>query len=80
VITGFHSAVEDELKALLGIPDEVLIAATVTLGKPQGGHGAVRRRPLQELVFGETWGDAPGWAVDPPGTRYTSAGPPKRSR
>lgn len=78
VITGFHSAVEDELKRLLGIPDDVFIAATVTLGRPQGGHGAVRRRPLEELVFGEQWGDAPAWAADPPGTRYTSAGPPKR--
>lgn len=78
VITGFHAAVEDDLKRLLGIPDDVFIAATVTLGRPQGGHGAVRRRPLEELVFGEHWGDAPAWAADPPGTRYTSAGPPKR--
>ncbi|MDZ7669510.1 MAG: nitroreductase family protein [Gammaproteobacteria bacterium] len=79
VITGFHSAVEDDLKRLLGIPDDVFIAATVTLGRPQGGHGAVRRRPLEELVFGEHWGEAPAWAADPPGTRYTSAGPPKGS-
>lgn len=76
VITGFHAAVDAPLKTLLGIPPEVFIAATVTLGRPEGGHGAVRRRPLPELVYGEQWGEAPGWAVDPPGTRYTSAGPP----
>jgi nitroreductase len=76
VITGFHAAVDAELKTLLGIPPEVFIAATVTLGRPRGGHGAVRRRPMAELVYGETWGTAPAWAVDPPGTRYTSAGPP----
>lgn len=76
VITGFHGAVDADLKALLGIPEEVFIAATVTLGKPQGGHGPVRRRPMRERVYGDTWGQAPAWAVDPQGTRFTSAGPP----
>lgn len=79
VITGFHGPVDAELKALLGIPPEVFIAATVTLGKPRGGHGPVRRRPMAELVYAESWGEAPSWAVDPPGTRHTSAGPPKGS-
>lgn len=77
VITGFHALAEAELKALLGIPEAVFIAATVTLGKPQGSHGPVRRRPMAELVYGDAWGEAPAWAVDPPGTRYTSAGPPQ---
>jgi len=76
VITGFHGPVEEQLKALLGIPQEVFISCTLTLGKPQGKHGPVRRRPLSELVFGDTWDKTPSWAVDPPGTRYTKAGPP----
>lgn len=80
VITGFHRPVEARLKTLLGIPKEVFVACTVTLGRPEGNHGPVRRRPMSELVFGEQWGDAPGWAVDPPGTRHTSAGPPKQDR
>lgn len=79
VITGFHGQVDKPLKALLRIPEEVFIAATITIGRPQGGHGPVRRRPLQELVYGDQWEIAPDWAVDPPGTRYTSAGPPKGS-
>lgn len=79
VITGFHGQVDKPLKALLGIPEEVFIAATVTIGRPQGHHGPVRRRPLQELVYGDRWEVAPDWAVDPPGTRYTSAGPPTPS-
>jgi nitroreductase len=79
VITGFHAAVDAELKELLGIPPEVFIAATVTLGRPRGGHGAVRRRPMAELVYGDAWGAAPEWAVDPPGTRHTSAGPPRHT-
>lgn len=77
VITGFHAAREAELKELLGIPPEVFIAATITLGKPVGNHGPVRRRPLNELVYGDSWGEAPTWAVDPPGTTFTSAGPPR---
>ncbi|HMD46575.1 MAG TPA: nitroreductase family protein [Acidimicrobiales bacterium] len=76
VLTGWHHGVEPELKALLGIPDEVALAATITLGVPAGGHGPVRRRPMNELVFGDRWGRPPPWAVDPPGTRHTSAGPP----
>ena len=53
------------------------LAATITLGKPEGHHGPVRRRPISELVFGERWGESPAWAVDPPGTRHTAAGPPR---
>ena len=77
VITGFHGPVDKELKSLLAIPDEVFISCTVTLGKPAGSHGPVRRRPLSELVFEDEWSNSPSWAMDPPGTRFTSAGPPK---
>jgi len=78
VLTGFHVAVEPELRALLGIPDGVFMAATITLGRPAGRHGPVRRRPLSEVVFEGAW-DAPApWAVDPPGLRHASAGPPTR--
>lgn len=77
VITGFHGAVEAELRTLLNIPEDVFISATVTLGKPLGQHGPVRRRPLQELVFEDGWNHSAGWALDPPGTRYTAAGPKK---
>ena len=75
VLTGFHAMVEPQLRALLGVPDEVFMAATITIGRPEGGHGPVRRRPLAELVRGEAWDEAPEWAVDPPGTRFTKAGP-----
>jgi nitroreductase len=80
VITGFHGAVADQLRPLLGLPDEAWIAATITLGRPEGSHGLTRRRPMPELVFEDEWGAAPEWAVDPPGTRHTSAGPPSKPR
>jgi nitroreductase len=77
VLTGWHYSVEAELRALLGVPDEVFLAATITIGKPAGHHGPVRRRPLAELVYSEAWDHAPDWAVDPPGTEHTAAGPPR---
>ena len=77
-LTMWHQAVEGELRVLLGIPDEVAISATITLGRPAGSHGPVRRRPIGELVFDDTWGSAATWAADPEGTRHTRAGPPRR--
>jgi nitroreductase len=80
VITMWHAPVEDEVRALLGIPDGAAIAATVPLGVPVGHHGPVRRRPLDELVYDGAWGHRVAWAVDPPGTRHTQAGPPGTPR
>jgi nitroreductase len=77
VLTLWHRLVETELRALLGVPDDVFMAATITIGKPAGKHGPVRRRPLSELVYADSWGEIAPWAIDPPGTEHTSAGPPK---
>lgn len=74
-LTAFHAPVEAELTALLGLPENAQIAATITLGRPAGGHGPVRRAPINELVFGDTWGESPSWAVDPEGTRFTAKMP-----
>ncbi len=72
VVTIFHSFVEAELRDLLNIPDDVFVAATVTLGHPAGSHGPVRRKPLSQLVYEDRWDNSPAWAVDPPGTKNTS--------
>jgi nitroreductase len=77
VLTMWHALVDADLRALLHVPDGVAITATITVGRPAGAHGPVRRRPLSELVFGEQWGDPVAWAIDPPGTRHTAAGPPR---
>ncbi len=77
VMTTWHTVVEDELRSLLGVPDHVAIAATIPLGVPAGRHGPVRRRPLAELVYEDGWDQPAPWATDPPGTRFTSAGPPR---
>ena len=77
--TGWNFMVDKELRELLDIPDGTFIDGTITLGRPAGRQGPVRRRPLSELVYEERWGKPAEWAIDPPGTQFTSAGPPRPS-
>ena len=88
VMTGFRRFAESELRALLEIPDEVFIAATITIGKPVGGHGPVRRRPIAELVYEEIVGPLARVGRRPARTAAHRGGPtedsptpsPQRSR
>jgi nitroreductase len=75
VITMWHFAVDRELRELLAIPDEATISATIPMGRPVGSHGPVRRRPLREFVYTDSWNNSPDWAIDPPGTLHAE---PKR--
>jgi nitroreductase len=68
VLTGFHGYVEKELHELLDLPENAFIAATISLGKPAGKHGPVRRVPMNDLIYADTWGDGAPWAIDPDGT------------
>ena len=79
VITMWHKEVEPELRELLRVPADVAMAACIPLGRPEGNHGPVRRRPVSELVFSEGWGQPAPWARDPEGTLFTSAGPPRNA-
>ena len=70
-LTMWHLAVEADLRALLEIPAEVALSACITLGRPAGHHGPVRRKPITRLAFDDRW-DAPArWARDPDGTEFT---------
>jgi nitroreductase len=71
VFSMWHTAVEPELRTLLAIPSGTAVAATIPLGRPVGGHGPVRRRPLGEFVFEERWDAPAAWAKDPEGTRFS---------
>lgn len=77
VMTMWHNLVEADLRAAVGLPDDIVIGATIALGRPVGGHGPVRRRPVGELVFDDAWGAPAAYVTDPPGTRFTQAGPPR---
>jgi nitroreductase len=76
VMTMWHVLVEDELRTILDIPINTFIAATLALGRPEGSHGPVRRRPLGEIVYEDEWAQPAPWAVDPEGARF--AGGPGR--
>jgi nitroreductase len=61
--TIFHWFVEDEYRALLGIPDEVGVHYLTPLGRPTEfpvglrPEAAAARRPWRSLVHDETWGN-----------------------
>lgn len=63
VITMWHQLVEAELRKLLGVPDNVAMSACIPLGRPEGRHGPVRRRPLPEVVFDDGWDQPAPWVT-----------------
>jgi len=69
-LTMWHLAVEQPLRDLLEVPGDVALAACITLGRPAGSHGAVRRKPLRDVVFEDGWDTLTDWAVDPPHARH----------
>jgi nitroreductase len=58
VLTTNHIRCESEVKALLGLPDDVSTYALMPIGYPQDKFGAVRRRPLSEVAHADRWGKA----------------------
>ena len=58
VITTNHLRCEEEVKALLGIPDHVSTYALMPIGYPRGKFGPVARRPIGEVSYAERWGAA----------------------
>jgi nitroreductase len=60
-LTMWHHGVETELRELLEIPDHVAMSACITLGVPVGNHGPLKRKPLAEVTFDDTWGRTPDW-------------------
>jgi len=56
-LTTVHLHYEDEVKAALSIPDDIDTFALVPLGYPRDKFGPLRRRPVQEITFAESWGE-----------------------
>lgn len=65
-LTMWHLGVERELRELLSVPDGVALSACITLGVPEGRHGPVKRKPLNDVVYDDAWGEPASWVVDPP--------------
>jgi nitroreductase len=47
---------EPLLRAAVGVPDDWALASHIVVGWPRGNHGPVRRRPLSEVTYLNTWG------------------------
>ena len=58
VLTTNHLRVEGELKALLGIPDDVATFALMPIGWPLQNFGPLTRKPVREVAFADRWGEA----------------------
>ena len=54
-ITLWHGSCEDQLRSMVGIPGDWLIATLLTVGWPKGGHHPVRRKPLSQLAATYRW-------------------------
>lgn len=49
---------EEEVKALLGIPEGWYTCAFMPIGYPQlRGHGPISRRPVAKLAYADIWGE-----------------------
>ena len=47
----------DELRALLGIPDSMEVAAVVPMGRPTGSFGVARRKPVAAVTHWDAFGN-----------------------
>jgi len=57
VLTTLLCAEEPKIRPLLGIPEPWYTAAFVPIGYPVGrGHGPLTRRPVEEMVYADRWG------------------------
>jgi len=59
-LTTIHLIREDEVKALLGVPDDVVVWAMIPVGHPTGRWGEAVRRPVTEVTYWD------GWKLPPP--------------
>ena len=57
VLTTNHLRCEDELKAMLGIPDDVATFALMPIGWPLQNFGPLTRKPVREVAFADRWGE-----------------------
>jgi nitroreductase len=56
-ITTNHIRCEDEVKAVLGVPDDVATFALMPIGYPLGSFGPVTRRPVAEVTHADRWAE-----------------------
>jgi nitroreductase len=58
LITTNHILYEDDVRTILGLPDDVLTFALMPIGYPVGKYGPLVRRPVSEVAFADRWGQS----------------------
>ncbi len=66
--TVLHHFAAAEVSELLGVPTGKgwRNMAAITCGYPLGTWGVAARPPLEQVVYANRWGEAPGWSVPEP--------------
>jgi len=57
VLTTLHVFYEDEVKEILGLPRDISTYALLPMGYPINKFGPVKRRPVSEVAFLDTYGN-----------------------
>lgn len=67
-ITTLLKLQKERVEDLMGMPKDSIwnMHAMVPIGYPTGNWGVPRRRPAEEAVFAETWGESVDWSVPEP--------------
>lgn len=67
-ITTLLKLQKQRVEDLLGMPSDSIwgMHGMVPIGYPTGNWGVPRRRPAEEAVFSETWGEPVSWSVPEP--------------
>ena len=56
LITTNHILYEDDVRTILGLPDDVFTFALMPIGYPVGKYGPLARRSVSEVTYAECWG------------------------
>jgi nitroreductase len=57
LITTNHILYEDEVRQILGLPDDVFTFALMPLGFPRDKIGPLSRLPVSDVAFADRWGE-----------------------
>ena len=60
VLTTLHRQREDDVRALLGIPENAHVACVIPVGWPVGHFGEGPRLPVEAVTYWDGWGDKRG--------------------
>ena len=58
-LTTVHRFREDDVRAVLDIPDDVNTWAMIPMGYPTGRWGEAARRPVREVTYWDSWRNPP---------------------